>query len=410
MIITRKIEIYVHETDKQLKKNFMQTLYGWRDAVRRSANLIVSHKFVQQNVRDFMYLQEDVRERFKVVNEKTGKETVKYHVSDTLEKGPGMSEQNITYRLVSSILKGKVPSDIYTCLNQNVSKTFKETVTDINKGEVTLRSYKNNIPIPFSAGAIANIHQADDGRYYFTLFGVPFACMLGRDRSNNRVIIDRCISGEYKICSSSIAFQKATDRETGKKKQKLFLYLCVDMPKTEVKLDAKKKMYCYLGLEYPLQYNCESEVKGIDDTGVKWQTIGTKEEFLYRRTQIQAAMRRCQINCRWTKGGKGRKRKLQALDRFEEKEKNYVTTRLHTYSRELINRAVKNRCATIILVDQEEREQKAKEDNQRGEPFVLRNWSYYGLKTMIAYKARMVGIEVIAPKEKKSDLSDIETE
>ena len=106
MIITRKIEIYVHETDKQLKKNFMQTLYGWRDAVRRSANLIVSHKFVQQNVRDFMYLQEDVRERFKVVNEKTGKETIKYHVSDTLEKGPGMSEQNVTYRLVSSILKG----------------------------------------------------------------------------------------------------------------------------------------------------------------------------------------------------------------------------------------------------------------------------------------------------------------
>lgn len=410
MIITRKIEIYVHETDKQLKKNFMQTLYGWRDAVRRSANLIVSHKFVQQNVRDFMYLQEDVRERFKVVNEKTGKETIKYHVSDTLEKGPGMSEQNVTYRLVSSILKGKVPSDIYTCLNQNVSKTFKETVTDINKGEATLRSYKNNIPIPFSAGAIANIHQADDGRYYFTLFGVPFACMLGRDRSNNRVIIDRCISGEYKICSSSIAFQKATDHETGKKKQKLFLYLCVDMPKTEVKLDAEKKMYCYLGLEYPLQYNCESEVKGIDDTGVKWQTIGTKEEFLYRRTQIQAAMRRCQINCRWTKGGKGRKRKLQALDRFEEKEKNYVMTRLHTYSRELINRAVKNRCATIILVDQEEREQKAKDDNQRGEPFVLRNWSYYGLKTMIAYKARMVGIEVITPKEKKSDLSGIETE
>ena len=169
-------------------------------------------------------------------------------------------------------------------------------------------------------------------------------------------------------------------------------------------------MYCYLGLEYPLQYNCESEVKGIDDTGVKWQTIGTKEEFIYHRTQIQAAMRRCQINCRWTKGGKGRKRKLQALDRFEEKEKNYVTTRLHTYSRELINRAVKNRCATIILVDQEEREQKAKDYNQRGEPFVLRNWSYYGLKTMIAYKARMVGIEVITPKEKKSDLSDIETE
>lgn len=64
MVITRKIEIYVCESDKELKKEFMNTVFGWRDAVRKAANLIVSHKFVQQNVRDFMYLQEDVRERF----------------------------------------------------------------------------------------------------------------------------------------------------------------------------------------------------------------------------------------------------------------------------------------------------------------------------------------------------------
>ena len=72
MVITRKIEIYVHEEDKELIKNFQHTLYEWRDAVRRAANLIVSHKFVQQNVRDFMYLQEDVQERFMVTDEKTG--------------------------------------------------------------------------------------------------------------------------------------------------------------------------------------------------------------------------------------------------------------------------------------------------------------------------------------------------
>ena len=216
MVITRKIEIYVHEEDKELKKNFQHTLYEWRDAVRRAANLIVSHKFVQQNVRDFMYLQEDVQERFMVTDEKTGVSKVKYNVSDTLKKEKGMSEQNTTYRLIASLLKGKVPADIYSCLNQAVAKTFKETVMDINKGEATLRSYKNNIPMPFSAKALSNIHKADDGRFYFTLFGIPFACMLGRDRSNNEAVIDRCISGEYKMCSSSIAFEKTVNRETGK--------------------------------------------------------------------------------------------------------------------------------------------------------------------------------------------------
>lgn len=394
MVITRKIEIYVCESDKELKKEFMNTVFGWRDAVRKAANLIVSHKFVQQNVRDFMYLQEDVRERFLIVD-KQGKAKVKFNVSDILEKGPGMSEQNVTYRLISSMLKGKVPADIYSCLNQAVAKIFKETVTDVNKGEAALRNYKNNIPIPFSAKSISNIHKAADGHFYFTLFGVPFACMLGRDRSNNEAIIERCINGEYKLCSSSIAFQKVISRDTGKKKNKLFLYLCVDIPKKEVELNPKKSMYCYLGLSHPIEYNYEVLAKNIYDSGVKWSYIGTAEEFLYRRVQIQAAMKRCQQNCRYTSGGKGRKRKLQALNRFEEKEKNYVQTKLHTYSRMLVDKAIKNHCGTIVLVNQEPREEEAKVDNQNGEPFVLRNWSYYGLKTMISYKAKMVGIEVI---------------
>lgn len=325
MVITRKIEIYVCESDKELKKEFMNTVFGWRDAVRKAANLIVSHKFVQQNVRDFMYLQEDVRERFLIVD-KQGKAKVKFNVSDILEKGPGMSEQNVTYRLISSMLKGKVPADIYSCLNQAVAKIFKETVTDVNKGEAALRNYKNNIPIPFSAKSISNIHKAADGHFYFTLFGVPFACMLGRDRSNNEAIIERCINGEYKLCSSSIAFQKVISRDTGKKKNKLFLYLCVDIPKKEVELNPKKSMYCYLGLSHPIEYNYEVQAKNIYDSGVKWSYIGTAEEFLYRRVQIQAAMKRCQQNCRYTSGGKGRKRKLQAQNRFEEKEiiKNHV--------------------------------------------------------------------------------------
>lgn len=393
MVITRKIEIYICESDKDLRKEFVHTVFGWRDAVRKAANLIVSHKFVQQNVRDFMYLQEDVRERFLVVD-KQGKAKVKFNVSDILEKGPGMSEQNVTYRLISSMLKGKVPADIYSCLNQAVAKIFKETVTDVNKGEAALRNYKNNIPIPFSAKSISNIHKAADGHFYFTLFGVPFACMLGRDRSNNEAIIERCINGEYKLCSSSIAFQKVISRDTGKKKNKLFLYLCVDIPKKEVELKPQKSMYCYLGLAHPIEYNYEVQAKNIYDSGVKWSYIGTAEEFLYRRIQIQAAMKRCQQNCRYTSGGKGRKRKLQALNRFKEKEKNYVQTKLHTYSRILVDRAIKNHCGTIVLVNQEPREEEAKVDNQKGEPFVLRNWSYYGLKTMISYKAKMVGIEV----------------
>lgn len=425
MIITRKIEIRIHEEDEELKKNYMHTIFEWRDAIRMAANRIVSHKFIQRNVKEFVYFKPEILEAFlaenpdrRKVNSKSGKETINFNVSDVIKKEKGLSEQNTTYRLIAGLLKGKVPADIYSCLNQTIVKTCKETMDDVCRGETTLRSYKNNIPMPFSAKALANLHEVKEkytvqqtgkevnvNRYYFTLFGIPFVCWLGRDRSNNEAIIQRCISGEYKIKSSSIAFEKVVSRETGKKKQKLFLYLVIDMPKQEIKLNEKKMMFCYLGLAHPIEYNYEVQAKNIYDSGVKWSHIGDAEEFLYRRTQIQAAVRRCQIACKYNKGGKGRKRKLQALDRYAELEKNYVHTKLHTYSRLLVNEAVKYRCATIVLVNQEPREIQAKEDNQKGEPFVLRNWSYYGLKTMIKYKADMVGIKMI---EVGKDISDEE--
>jgi transposase len=50
-------------------------------------------------------------------------------------------------------------------------------------------------------------------------------------------------------------------------------------------------------------------------------------------------------------------------------------------------------------MNQTKREEKAKSDNQNGEPFVLRNWSYYGLKEKIDYKAKMVGIKIVVDSE-----------
>ena len=64
------------------------------------------------------------------------------------------------------------------------------------------------------------------------------------------------------------------------------------------------------------------------------------------------------------------------------------------YSRMLVDMAIKNKCGQIVLLNQKEREDKAKEDNMNGDNFVLRNWGYYGLKDKISYKCKMVGIEM----------------
>lgn len=412
MIITRKIEIYVAEKDAKLKKEFTHTLHQYRDLIRKAANMIICHKFVQQNIRDFMYIQEDVMEKFlgehpeRLEQKKDGTTKTKYYVSDILKTGKGMSEQNTTYRLLSSMLKGKVPADIFSSLNQAVSKTFKETYGEILKGNASLRSYKNNIPIPFSAKAIENIHKAEDGKYYFTWFGIPFCCRLGHDRSNNAVMIDRCLSGLYKICTSSIAFEKRYDKEADRQRQKLFLHLCIDVPKSQPELDEKKTMTAYLDVETPIVCSSDVKAKQKIDSGEHQIHIGTKEEFLHRRIQIQASLRRAQIAGRYCKGGKGRKKKLRLIDHFHLKEKNYIDYKMHVYSRRLVDLAVKNKCATILLTDQERREEIAKTENMKGNPFLLRNWSYHGLKEKIDYKAKRFCIKVVEEKKEQTSEED----
>ncbi len=373
MIITRKIQVYVHTDDPQEKKDFIHTIYGWRDLTRRAANIIVAHKFVQQNIRDFVYLKDGIKEKF--------------NVSDIIKDGKGMSEQNTTYRIVSALCKGKMPSDIYSCLNQAVAHTFKETVKDMNMGKASVRSYKNSIPMPFSAKALSNIHWDEgDRRFYFTLFGIPFACALGADRSNNEAVINKAISGEYKMCSSSLMIDD--------ERKRMYLLLCVDVPAKKPELDQKKCLYAFLGAMNPITFVVDVKAKQEFDSGKKVFTIGTADEFFHRRRQIQEALKRCQVEMRYAKGGKGRRKKLKAIERWHDRENNYVDTKLHTYSRMLVDAAVRHGCASIVLMKQKEREKDAKD----GDRLVLRNWSYFGLKQKIEYKSKLAGVVVADEK------------
>lgn len=356
--ITRRVKIYVAEDDKDLKKDYIHKIYEWRDACRKAANMVVAHKFCQQNIKDFVYLKDEIKEKF--------------YVKDILKEGKGMSEQNTTYRVLSDMLKGAVPAEIYSCLNQAIANTFKETYKDIYSGKASVRSYKNNIQMPFGGKNLYNLKWSDeDKRYYITLFGIPFALSLGRDRSNNKVIIERCLAGIYKFCGSSIMIQ---DKE-------FYLYMTVQMPCEQNKLDPNKVCYAMLSVLNPI-------VANVDDSEWTYK-IGTAEEFMYRRRQIQEARKRAQINAQYTRGGKGRKRKLQAVDRYDEMEGNYVRTKMHEYSRRLVDYAVKNECGVIRLVADDIQSEKDKEN-----PILLRNWTYHGLKDMIAYKCKKAGIEL----------------
>lgn len=377
MVITRKIEIFVCEDNKDQRKAYYEKLYANRDVAVKVANLCVSHLFALDNT--MPYLGAEDKEKIEFLGVKGNKAT----------------KQNAPYVAASKAFKGQADMGMISCVLQNAQKIYSED-RKVGMWNKSLRSYKSNMPVPFKVERFVNLrfteYENGEGEKregcFFSLMGVPFQMRFGRDRSGNKLIVERVINGEYKMCTSSLQFD-------GKK---VFLLLCVDIPKKEVNLKADKKLFAFLGVMNPIICTCDVRAAKEYDSGYKWFEIGTKEEFNYRRRQIQEAVRRCQINNRYTDGGKGRKRKTQAIERWHNKENNYVDTKLHTYSRLLVDLAVKHGCGEIVLMRQTHREDEAKDENHNGEPFVLRNWTYFGLKEKISYKCKMVGISL---KEEK---------
>lgn len=422
MIITRKIEIRINETDKDLARDYRKQLFVWRDLLRGAANAIVSHKFVQQNIKDFTYINEGFCNRFvygedgEIKTKENGQPvTEPFFVKDILANEKGNSEQNTTYRVASKMLKGKCPSDFFTCLNQSVCNTYKERFVDFIKGNISIPSYRN-IAIPFPGKKLQELKKVTktyekDGEtkeyetYVLDFYHVPIELYFGRDRSNNRVMVERALAGEYKFCGSSIKIEDG-NKTTGKKKTRIFLCLSLDIPQKENKLESDKILYAALDFDTPIIWSFDkkmtdpqvalSDIKGV-------RKIGNKDEYLYQRLRIQAALRRAQINAKYSKGGHGRKNKLKAIDRFEKAEANYTETKMHTYSRMLINEALRNRCATIVLLDRDNKLNNIKDTTNDESKYLLRNWGYSGLQTKIEYKAKMQGITVVVPKKKKEN-------
>lgn len=392
MVITRKIEIFICESDKDTKRVHFKKLYDTRNAARKAANMVSSHLFMLDN--SLPYLSKEDRETLTFLGA-TGEKATK---------------RNAPYVVLSSEFKGKISMGMLSNVAQNVSKSYQSDIKELYSGRRSLRSYRSNIPIPFQKKAFINLRSEDyqnkEGKtkngVFFSVSGIPFQIKFGRDRSGNRCVIDRVISGDYKMCTSSIQIDD--------KKNKTYLLLCVDIPKKKTTLVKGKTMYAFLGVINPITcttqaYNPYTDYK----KGYKVWGIGTAEEFFHGRRQIQESLHRAQKAAKYNKGGKGRKRKLQSIDRFELREKNYVETKLHTYSRELVNMAVKHECDTIYLMLQHEREEAVrnvigKKDAELSkkdlaEKMVLRNWSYYGLKDKIKYKAAFHGITMKMDKD-----------
>lgn len=391
--ITRKIEIVPDVeglTHEESNKKCYNTFYNFDRKLYKVANLLVSQLYGLDNLLPLMRLQnEEYVDWQRKLSFKSTTDVAKEEIKKRMEEIDAelisikkeiapMHSQSYSYRAVKSSEYAKdIPSDILDSLKQDVYKHFNENKKEQIRGERSLTTYKKGMPIPFSLKD-KHIIVCDGDNYYLPWFeDTRFRLNFGRDRSNNRAIIDNCIkTKKYKLCAAA---------KIQLKDRKLFLLVMVDIPKTENLPVKGKVMGVDLGVVNPAYV-------AVND-GPERSRIGNGDAFQKQRDVFRRRFRELQRS-QLTQGGHGRKHKTKATEALRGKERNWVQTENHRISREIVNLAVRWKVETIQMESL-----KGFGKNQEGEvennhKRLLGRWSYFELQKDIEYKAAMVGIKV----------------
>lgn len=411
-IITRKIELKIVKdglTDEEYDQQW-KYLYQINNTIYLAANRISTHclfndeyemrlklhmpryKEIEKELKkldsDKKTSDKEIRDR--LLNErKELDEDVKNKKKDFLQ----CSKQNSTYQLVSKEFKQYIPSDILANLNQKIQENYNNNQKKIESGERALSTYKKGMEIPFSIreNKRLKLFIKENGIYLKWFKGILFKLEFGKDASNNRCIVERLIESDkqqkgkgedYVANNSSIKLiKKGNDKST-----RIFLLLSIDIPAKKQVLDKDVVLGVDLGIKCPLYLAINK------NDNFKMQN-GDIEHFHNQRTMFQKRFKSLQkLIC--TQGGHGRKKKLEPLEKLKEKERNWVHTQNHVYSREVIKQALKQNAGTIHMESLKDFG-KGKDGYVKDEyKYLLRYWSYYELQSMIEYKAKLEGIEV----------------
>lgn len=292
---------------------------------------------------------------------------------ETYQQAVGLAKQTRVRKLL------KRQFDLHYDTEDRIGATvIADFTTDMKsgvlQGERSLRNYKSSRPLMNRARSM-KFYEENGDFYIKWVKDITFKIILSagsKQRQNLlelKATLERIINQVYKVCDSSISVDKD-----------LILNLSLDIPVSKENVFIPNRIVGVdLGLKIPAYVS-------VNDTPYIKRAIGSMDDFLKVRTQLQSQRRRLQKALQSTSGGKGRSKKLQGLERFKTKEKNFVNTYNHFLSKSIIQFALKNNAGIIHM-------EELKFDKLKNTS-LLRNWSYYQLQTMIEYKAQREGIQV----------------
>jgi putative transposase len=287
----------------------------------------------------------------------------------------GTSPQNSGYQITTEL--PHISSEVRTGFNQMIYKTISEKFYEILNNKVSIPSYKGtNLPIPTAQKVYVengkHLYNFPGTKHTKELYGnISFELFFGKDKSNNKIIVDRTIDGTYKMCNSTIQYD-------GKD---IFLYLVVDIPMEAKDVDPNKVMGIDLGINRPVTMY-------ISDEKRQPQQININDKIQHDRMRMMKQRRSLQQSLKYAKGGHGRNKKTKSMEDFKNKESHWAQTINHTISAAVIKTALEYNVGMIKMED-------LTGITTNKTDYFFKSWGYYQLQNYIKYKAEQVGIKIM---------------
>ncbi|PEC68152.1 transposase [Bacillus toyonensis] len=368
-------EYVAQEKLKQSDKEYQQHLEKYKNAAAKKYQEFLTIKEKSKSDENLQPKMDKVRETYNKAMEKVYKIEKDYSkkAREIYQQSVGLAKQTRLGKLIKS--EFDLHYDTVDRIGSNAMSDFSnDRKSGILSGERSLRNYKKTNPLMVRARSM-KLYEEDNNFYIKWINDIVFKIIISAGSKQRMNIAElksvfiKLLSGQCKMCDSSISLDKG-----------LILNLSIDMPITKENVFIPNRVLGVdLGLKIPAYVS-------LNDTHYIKGAIGNIDDFLKVRTGLQSQRRRLQKSLQSTGGGKGRRKKLQALERLKTKEKNFVNTYNHFLSKNIVQFAVKNNAGAIHM-------EELKFDKMKNKS-LLRNWSYYQLQTMVEYKAKSEGIEV----------------
>lgn len=272
---------------------------------------------------------------------------------------------------------------INSCVREGVNR-FNNDKKEILKGSIAIPSFKREGSFPLRAQGIKKLSKINSKTYKVSLsllsrtgakeFNTKTSQVVTLKTGNGaNIILDRIISGEYKLSDSLIK----------KNKNKYYLYLAYtfDAKKVET-LDENKIMGIDMGIVYPIYMAFNDSLHRYSIEGGEIDKFRRGVES--RRKQLLRQGKYCGEGRR----GHGTKTRIKPIQKLTDKVDNFKKTTNHKYSKYVIDMAIKHNCGVIQMEDLS-----GIADGDKKSSF-LGNWTYYDLQQKIEYKAKEKGIKV----------------